>query len=84
MHKLDSVPVDEMFEILGDFKIQTNHIIPVRRPDLVLINKIKITCPLVEYVVSTGQRVLASAVHILRKKIRNAKRWTNSWILLES
>ena len=38
MHKQESVLGNEMQNILWDFKIQTDHQILPRRPDLVLIN----------------------------------------------
>ena len=39
MHKPESVLKNETHKILRDFEIQTDHLIPARRPDLVLINK---------------------------------------------
>ena len=38
MHKPESVLENETHKILWDFEIQTDHLIPARRPDLVLIN----------------------------------------------
>ena len=37
MHKLEAV--QEMHKILWDFEIQTDHLIPDRKPDLVIIRK---------------------------------------------
>ena len=34
MHKPESVQENEMHKILCDFKIQTDYLIPVRRPDI--------------------------------------------------
>ena len=34
-----SVLENEMNEFLRDFEIQTDHLIPARRPDLVIINE---------------------------------------------
>ena len=45
-----------MHKILWDFEIQTDHLIPARRPDLVLINKKKRTCHYVNFVVSVDNR----------------------------
>ena len=39
--KPESVLENEMHKILWDFAIKTDHPIPARRPDLVLINKKK-------------------------------------------
>ena len=37
MHKSKSVLDNMRYKILLDFEIQTDHLIPARRPDLVLI-----------------------------------------------
>ena len=39
MHKPESIAENELHKILWDFEIQTDHLIPARRPDLVQINK---------------------------------------------
>ena len=39
MHKLESILENEMNKILGDLKTQSDHLILVRKPDLVLIKK---------------------------------------------
>ena len=39
--KPESVLENEMQKILWDFEIQTDHLIPARRPDLVITNNIK-------------------------------------------
>ena len=41
MHKPETVLKNETPKIHWDFEIQTNHLIPARRPDLVLYNKKK-------------------------------------------
>ena len=35
-------------KLLWDFNIQTDHLIPARRPDLIIINKKKRTCKIVD------------------------------------
>ena len=53
MHKSESVLSNETHKIIWDFEIKTDHPIPARRPDLVLINKKKKkekrTCQLVDF-----------------------------------
>ena len=39
MYKPESILKNETHKILRDFEIQTDHIIHVRRPNLVIINK---------------------------------------------
>ena len=41
MHKPESVLKNVMHETVWDFKIQTDHLIPTRRQDLVIIKKKK-------------------------------------------
>ena len=40
-----------------NFNIQTDHLIPARRPDLIIINKKKRTCKIVDFAVPTDHRV---------------------------
>ena len=39
MHNLESVLENETNKFLSDFPIQTDHILSVRRPDLVIVNR---------------------------------------------
>ena len=39
MHKPESLRENETHEILRDFEIQTDRLIPARRPDLVIVTK---------------------------------------------
>ena len=41
MHNPESILENETHKILWDFEIQTDHLIPARRPDLVIVNKKK-------------------------------------------
>ena len=52
-------PVQEnaMYKLLWDFTIQTDHLIPARRPDLIIINKKKRTCKIVDFAVPSGHRI---------------------------
>ena len=61
MHKKESVLVNEAHQILRDFEIQTDHLIPIWRPDLLIIDKKKMskmrTCCLVDLAVLADHRV---------------------------
>ena len=57
MHNLESVLENEMHKLLWDFEIQTDHLISARRPGLVIINKKKRTCRIVDFAVSANHRV---------------------------
>ena len=43
---------NDSHKILWDFNIQTDHLIPARRPDLIIINKKKRICKIVDFAVS--------------------------------
>ena len=44
-------------KLLWDFNIQTDHLIPARRPDLIIINKKKRTCKIVDFAVPVDHRI---------------------------
>ena len=46
-----------MHTLLWDFETQTDHLILARRPDLVIVNKKKRTCQIVDYAVSANHTV---------------------------
>ena len=54
--------------------MQTDHLIPARRPYLVLINKKKRTCHLVDFAIPADHQV----------KVKKTKRLTNIWTLPEN
>ena len=41
MHKPESILANERYKIFWDVEIQTDHLIPTRKPDLLIINKEK-------------------------------------------
>ena len=60
MHTSESIPENETHKNVRDFEIQTDHLIPARRPDLVINNKKKKkkkTCRLVDFAVPADHRV---------------------------
>ena len=44
-------------KLLWDFNIQTDHLIPARRPDLIIINKKERTCKIVDFAVPADHRI---------------------------
>ena len=61
MHNSESILENETHKLLWDFKIKTDHLISVRRPDLVIIKKKKKkreekTCHKVDFAVSVDHR----------------------------
>ena len=48
---------DLIRKVLWDFDIQTDHLISARRPDLVMINKKKRTCRIVDFLVPADEKL---------------------------
>ena len=44
-------------KLLWDFDIHTDHLISARRPDLIIINKKKRTCKIVDFAVPVDNRI---------------------------
>ena len=57
MHKLEFIQENEMHKFFWNFEIQTDHKIPARRPDLMIINKKKRTRHLVDFAIPMNHRV---------------------------
>ena len=48
---------NDSHKLLWDFNIQTDHLIPTRRPDLIIINKRKRICKIVDFAVPADHRI---------------------------
>ena len=57
MHNLESVLENETSKPRWDFEIQTDHLISARQPYLVIINKKKRTCRIMDFTVPVVHRV---------------------------
>ena len=57
MHNPESVLENDTYKLLWDFDIQTDHLILARRLDLIIINKTKRTCNIVDFAVPADHRV---------------------------
>ena len=57
MHKIESALENEMHKVLWNFDIQKDHLIPTKRPDLVMVNKKKRTCLIMDFVVPRSHRL---------------------------
>ena len=78
MHKPKSVLENEAHKILCDFETQMNHPIPVRRPDLVLINKKKKRCCLVDFAVAVDNRTKIKESAKIYKRLDLAREIKNA------
>ena len=57
MHNPAPVPENDSHKLQWDFNIQTDPLIPARRPDLIIINKRKRICKIVDFAVSADHRI---------------------------
>ena len=57
MHNPVPVLENDSHKLLWDFNIQTDHLIPARRPDLIIINKRKRICKTVDFAVPADHRI---------------------------
>ena len=57
MHNPAPVLENDSHKLLWDFNIQTDHLIPARRQDLIIINKKKRTCKIVDFAVPADHRI---------------------------
>ena len=56
-HEPESVLENEDYKMLWDFCIQTDHVIEVRRPDLVLVDKKERICKIIDFAVPGDSRI---------------------------
>ena len=57
IHNPAFVLENDTHKLLWDFNIQTDHLIPARRPNLIIINKKKRTCKIVDFAVPADHRI---------------------------
>ena len=79
MHKPESFLENETHKIIWDFEVQTDHLIPARRPDLVLIDKKRKTCHLVDFAVPADHRVKMKEREKIDKYLDLARELRKLW-----
>ena len=57
MHNQTPDLENDSHKLRWDFSIQTDHLIPARRPDLILNNKKKRICKIVDFAVPADHRI---------------------------
>ena len=57
MHNPAPVLENTTHKLLWDFNILTDHLIPARRPNLIVINKKERTCKIIDFAASADHRV---------------------------
>ena len=66
-------------KLLWDFNIQTDHLIPARRPDLTIINKKKRACKIVDFAVPADRRIKLKECEKRDKYIYVARELKKLW-----
>ena len=66
-------PEKDSHELLWDFNIQTDHLIPARRPDLIIINKRKRIFKIVDFAVPADHRINLKESEIKDKYLNLAR-----------
>ena len=92
MHNPAPVLENDTHKLLWDFNIQTDHLIPVRRPDLIIINKMKRICKIVDFAVPADHRINLKECAMKDKYLDLARelkrcgtwkwRWYQLWLVL--
>ena len=77
----NSAPVLEnnTHKLLWDFDIHTDHLISARRPDLIIINKKKRTCKIVDFAVPADHRIKMKECEKKDKYLDLAKELKKLW-----
>ena len=57
MHNPAPVQENDSHKRLWDFNIQTDHLIPAKRPDLIIINEKKRICKIVNFAIPADHRI---------------------------
>ena len=79
MHNTAPVLQNDTHKLLWDFNIQTDHLLPARRPDLVIINKKKRICKIVYFTVLADHRIKVKECEKKDKYLDLARELTKLW-----
>ena len=79
MHNQAPVQENDSHKLLWDFNIQTDHLIPARRPDLIMINKKKRTCKIVDFAVPADRRIKLKECEKKDKYLDHARELKKLW-----
>ena len=79
MHNPAPVLENATHKLLWDFNIQTDHLIPARIPDLIIINKKKRTCKIVDFAVPADHRIKLKECEKKDKYLNLARELKKIW-----
>ena len=72
-HEPESASENEDYKILWDFSIQADHVKEARRPDLVIVDKKKKSCEIIDFVVPGDSRVEEKEKDKIEKGVKLGK-----------
>ena len=75
MHNPAPIPENNTYKLLWDFNIHTDHLISARRPDLIIINKKKKICKIVDFAVPADHRIKLKDCEKKNKYLHLAREW---------
>ena len=81
MHNQAPVLENDSHKLLWDFNIQTDHLTPARRPELIIINKKKKKriCKIVDFAVPADHRINLKECEKKDKYLDLAREWKKLW-----
>ena len=79
MHNPAPVQENDTHKLQWDFNIQTDHLIPARRPDLIIINKRKRICKIVDFAVPADHRISMKESEKKDKYLDLAREFKKLW-----
>ena len=84
MHNLAPVLENNTYKLLWDFDIHTDHLIRARRPSLIIINKKKRTCKIVDFAVPADHRIKLKECEKKDKYLDLVRELKRLWNILET
>ena len=78
-HQPESVVENENCKILWDFNIQTDHVIEARRPDMIVVDKVKKTCTIIDFAIHYDSRVNNKEMEKIKKYQNLARELRKLW-----
>ena len=79
MHNPAPVLENDSYKLPWDFNIQTDHLIPARRPDFIIISKKKRTCKIVDFAVPADYRIKQKECEKKNKYLDLARKLKKLW-----
>ena len=79
MHNSAPVLENDTHKLLWDFDIQTDHLISARRQDIIIINKKKRTCKIVDFAVPADHRIKLKECEKKDKYLDLARELKKQW-----